>query len=573
MNPCVDTSSSTGPAEPALAASFGRRIGVAWCPSLALSLAQRRALILGVALVTGVFFRCFALDATGFAVDEINKLRAAESYHRLDFTANAEHPMLMKLAAFASFEAASRWNRVAARAGWRPVAPEAALRLPNALAGALTTVVIFLLAELFFGLRTAAWAALLWAWDVNATAVSRISKEDTFLVLFLFVAAWLYQRGKQEGSRVGRGGSRWYESSGAAFGLMLASKYMPHFYAIHAVFAQASDPKPGANRPRKVRFYLAMGAAFLAANFALLLPASWRYLSAYAHEHMVTHTGYYFAHHLYPNLIETSPWGTPVWFYFAFLGTKVPLLVLLAFAVGVVQMVRNPGHRGFIFARVFLVVFLLGYSLVSTKFLRYMLPLLVIIDILAAAGIVALLGWVEALKLPRWKAAIATGAIVLAFAGSPLYAEISWAPYYSLHQNAVGSRLGPPGWMFPDDEFYDAGMREAMEYVAGHAAPGAVVVSEVTSVVSEYAARFSRRDLASWALSLQGLPMTGVETWVLVQEGHIYYENAQMIDQLRRCLTPVLVVPVGGSVGVQVFRIPAARSGESPRAASGRVSP
>jgi hypothetical protein len=40
-----------------------------------------------------------------------------------------------------------------------------------------------------FDWPTASWAALLWALDVNATAVNRIGKEDTFLLAFFLLGA------------------------------------------------------------------------------------------------------------------------------------------------------------------------------------------------------------------------------------------------------------------------------------------------------------------------------------------------------------------------------------------------
>jgi hypothetical protein len=52
--------------------------------------------------------------------------------------------------------------------------PDAAVT--GAAAGALTTLVVFLLVELLFDWPTASWAARLWALDVNATAVNRIGK-------------------------------------------------------------------------------------------------------------------------------------------------------------------------------------------------------------------------------------------------------------------------------------------------------------------------------------------------------------------------------------------------------------
>jgi hypothetical protein len=107
------------------------------------ALEYSRAIGLTLLVTVAIVVRTFGLGAAGFSEDEVNKVRAVESYRHLDFTANAEHPMMMKLADWASMSAADWWNRQARLASLVSVSPEAALRLPNALVGAATTVVLF----------------------------------------------------------------------------------------------------------------------------------------------------------------------------------------------------------------------------------------------------------------------------------------------------------------------------------------------------------------------------------------------------------------------------------------------
>jgi len=64
-----------------------------------------RALVLTLALGAALPIRLINLGASGFSEDEINKWHAVQAYRAGDFTANAEHPMLMKLAAWASVTA------------------------------------------------------------------------------------------------------------------------------------------------------------------------------------------------------------------------------------------------------------------------------------------------------------------------------------------------------------------------------------------------------------------------------------------------------------------------------------
>ncbi len=527
-----------------------------WCPAAVpagLSRAQVRAAVLGLTLVLALGFRLAGLGAYGYSEDEINKLHAIERYSALDFSANAEHPMLMKLAMLGSTRAAAAVNHVV---GETAISAEAALRAPNAIAGALTTLVIFLLVELMFDWPTASWAALLWALDVNATAVNRIGKEDTFLLAFFLLGAWLYERGKHQGRTDPRGAQRWYQRSGAAFGLMMASKYMPHYFGLYALFNRASDPKPGANRPDKRRFYLALGAAFLAVNFTVFLPATWSYVAHYVDGDTVIHHGYVFAHQLYANNVSDSPGGQPVYFYAVYLLTKVPLAVLAAFAFGLWQLVARRKERGFVFLRVFLVFVLVPYSLVAAKFVRYMLPVFAVIDIIAAVGVVTVLRWLETARIPRSLRCTAAGAIVALAAIGPLAAQVGAAPYYSLYENAAGSVAAADGPLFPTDELYDLGLREAVDAVAAEAGPGAVVASDGSSVVAEYLDEFGRRDLRATSLSRDGLPMSPVETWVLVQDGHIYFENQAIVARLRATVAPWRRVRVRGTTAVEIYRLP-----------------
>jgi dolichyl-phosphate-mannose-protein mannosyltransferase len=517
------------------------------------ALARSRALTLTLVVMLALAVRVFALGASGFSEDEINKLRAAESYGRFDFTANAEHPMLMKLAIWASFDGAGWWNAHDRLAGIVTISPEASLRFPNAIAGAATAGAIYLLAELLFDATVGAWASLFWALDANAAAVNRIGKEDTFLLLFLILAAYLYERGKtvERGRPASR--NRWFAASGASFGLMLASKYMPHYFGLHTLYNLAADwHDPDRTPDKRLSFFAAMGGAFLLGNVAVLLPASWRYIAGYLNGDTLRHSGYDFAHRIYVNTLGASPWGVPSTFYITFLAMKVPLFILAAAAVGVVWAARHPDHRGAAFIRVFLVFTLLPYSFVASKFLRYMLPILAVVDIAAAVGLALALGRIEAIRGPMRREALAAAVASLAI-GIPFVELVSAAPYYGLAQNALGARLAPPGSVFPDDELYDAGVRETVAAISAHAAPRAVICSDATVVVTEYLARNGRGDIRSCSIAHDGLPTTRVQTWVVEQPGHIYFENQGVIEQLRARLPPWMDVQIGGASAAQVF--------------------
>jgi hypothetical protein len=136
-------------------------------------------------ILAGFGFRATGLSAEGLSEDELNKLNAVADYRANGLTgANGEHPMLMKGLQAATIIIAERWNNssfVASRPGSR-IAPETALRLPGAIFGALSTLLIFLIAAELFGVEVALIAAALWAFDPTAIGLNRVAKEDTFLL-------------------------------------------------------------------------------------------------------------------------------------------------------------------------------------------------------------------------------------------------------------------------------------------------------------------------------------------------------------------------------------------------------
>ena len=229
-------------------------------------------------------------------------------------------------------------------------------------------------------------------------------------------------------------------------------------------------------------------------------------------------------------------------------------MVLFAFVAGLVLMIHRSRDRGFVFARIFLVFFLLPYSLLGGKFVRYMLPLLAVVDVLAAAGIVWLLDEARR-RLPAMERRWLMPALAALFVTAPLYAQLSARPFFSLSQNAIGRALAAPGYMFPDDEFNDIDVREAVSAIARVARPGAAVASDASTVVEEYLREAGRTDLQSLSLARDGLPPAGRETWVIAQDGHVYFENRALLDQIRRSATPWAEWRAHGAVAVQVYAI------------------
>lgn len=494
-----------------------------------------------ILVLLGFGLRINQLGASGFAEDEMNKLDAIRSYERGDFTANGEHPMIMKVLMWGSLNAL-------------PASAETALRLPNALFGALTVIPLFLLAAALFDRWTALLAAALWAVGINAITHNRIGKEDTLLVFFMVFAFFFFIRAKQIPPIDKQGRARRYAASAVSFGLMIASKYFPHYLGLNMLFhhnfhvRKAVAGEPAGRTPGW--FFLLIIGVFLLVNPAVLIPEIWHYLNAYTGERLLTHSGYLFAGELYKNNMSSSPfWGTPVYFYLLFLAIKVPLIVTAAFLIGLVVAAIRWRHAGHAFLLFMFLFWIVPYSLIGGKWLRYTLSLMPFVYMLAAVGVVALVNLVKANRARL----IASVLAVVVFVGLPAWTAFAHGPHYALYTNALAA--GKAGYFFPHDEFYDDGLREGIRFVCEAAPNGATMAHETPGVARYYLAQFGRTDLQSQAISSAQFDVRSATgpVYVIVQRGRTYFENREELDYVRANFRRVHEVKIDGASAVEVF--------------------
>jgi hypothetical protein len=521
-------------------------------------LGRSAVLALVVLAAAGFALRACGVSRIGFAEDEINKLEAVRAYDRGDFTENAEHPMVMKALIYASVHAAEWWNARAPEGGALKISDEAAVRFPNVLFGTLTVLPIFLLTSAFFGRRTGLVAAALWATGVGAVTYNRVAKEDTLLVFFMLFALYFYIRAKMSSGFDPSAKKRNYVLSAVSWGLMFASKYFPHYFGLNMLYhylfhVREREPgEPRGNTP--ALFYVVVAATFLLVNPAVLSPKTWAYLSAYSSEGLLTHHGYLMGETLYHNVVSKAPFGaTPVYFYLLYLVTKTPLPVLAAFAAGLVALWRGRREPGAAFLIFMLLFWIVPYSLFGAKWLRYTLSLMPFVYMTAAVGVVALTRRVTGLLKAERRAGLA-GALSLAlFVGVPAWGAVKAAPHYALYTNALAPR--PPGYYFPHDELYDDGLREAIEYVAAHAPPGATIAHETPGVVGYYLARFGREDLRPEIISDPHFDVTSAPgpVYAVLQRGRTYFENRAEMQRVRADFKPETQIVIDGAVAAEVY--------------------
>jgi predicted membrane-bound dolichyl-phosphate-mannose-protein mannosyltransferase len=523
------------------------------------------ATVLALLIITGFGFRVTQLGAEGLSEDELNKLHAVEDYRAHGLTAaNGEHPMLMKAIMTVSIVASEWWNSsalVASHPSLR-VTSEAALRFPGALFGAFTTLLIFLLASELFGTEIGLIAAALWAFDPSGIAFNRIAKEDTFLLFFFLLANIFWLRG-QRIAESGRGRpERYYWAAAAAFGAMMASKYMPHFFAISASYYYIYQDIPAMRwRLGKVRwlvFFAIMGATFLVCNPTILLPATWHEMRIFAGEHRIGHDSYEFMGRLYGNQLTLWFKGVPWYFYFVFMAVKLPIPVIISFLVGFTMLFRKRLGDGRFLLFFWMMYFFMPFSAIGGKYTRYFTMALPVILITAAIGIQALAHflsrWVSSFSDSETAISTVRASLATIVIASSLIASASAAPHYRLYTNLMGGGTERAGTYFPHDEFYDASMREAVSAIALRARVGAQVASESPLLVDYYARLAGRSDLLPVSLSdSAAVKQLNEGDVIIIERGRRYFSNDALTTKLQDTSTPAATLALGSVPSVRIY--------------------
>jgi predicted membrane-bound dolichyl-phosphate-mannose-protein mannosyltransferase len=516
---------------------------------------------LAILVLAGFGFRVAGLSAEGLSEDELNKLQAVQDYRQHGITsANGEHPFLMKALQTASLFLADQWNH-RSRSEWQ-ITPETGLRLPSAIFGALTSILIYLLAAELFGAEVGLIAAALWAFDPSVIGFNRIAKEDTFL-LFFFVLGnvfWLWGQRVAE-SNPDKKPERYYWATAAAFGAMLASKYLPQLIAItisyYWVFQAIPATKWRLGKKRMLKFLFVMTLVFLILNPTILLPDTWRMMRNFAGQKMVAHDGYEFMGQLYSHKMTDWLNGIPWYFYLLFVLVKLPLASLAGFIVGLPLLFRRKLGDGRYFLLLWMFLWLMTFSFAGGKFTRYLTVVFPAVLITAAIGVQAVGNFLAKLFSSSDRVRIyvpaALAIVVVLFS---VHAANSITPHYRLYLNSLGGGPANAGYYFPHDEFYDAAMREAMFAIAQQAPHGARVASETPTVAAYYAGRTGRSDLVCVSLSdpeaLKGLRESD---YVVSARGRRYFSNDEVIATVHDSSTPVARVSLDYIPAVEIYRM------------------
>jgi hypothetical protein len=522
------------------------------------------ALILLVVL--GFGFRVSSLSSEGLSEDELNKLQAVADYREHGLTsANGEHPLLMKALLTGSLVFADKWNSVSALGGRMWISPETALRLPSTIFGALTAVLIYLLAVELFGAEVGLIAAALWAFDPMAIGFNRIAKEDTFLLFFFLLANVFWLRGQRVAeSQPDRRPEPFYWATAAAFGAMMASKYLPQLLTIsmgyYWLFQRIPETRWRLGKKKMLIFLGVMCATFVILNPTILFPATWKQMGLFAGQKLIGHDAYEFMGRLYTHRMTDWLNGIPWYFYHVFVAVKLPVLTVAGFIVGLPLLFRRKLGDGRYLIMLWIFLWMMTFSFAGGKFTRYFTVALPAVLITSAVGIQFAGNWIgrklSDLLSAEWPRVYLQAALAIIVVVAASKAAVDATPHFRLYTNAIGGGGARQGYYFPHDEFYDASMRDAVAEIAKRARPGARVASESTTLATYYAQRANRPDLVCILLSdPNSLKQLGEGDFIIDAPGRRYFSNELVRSALKQSGTPLFTLSLGPTPSASVYQL------------------
>ena len=483
--------------------------------------------------------------------DETAKWAAVQEYRHGHFAGvNSEHPMMLKVLAWASLAAGERWNRVAEIHGWPSVSPEGCLRFPNVLLGAATAAILFLLCRRLMGFAGAFAAGFFWAVAPLAVALNRLTKEETPLTFFTLLACYLYCRAQQTDAE--QSARRWYDLSAMGFGLSFASQYIPHLLGLNALawlIAGRAGLTHAPSRFNYKRFFFFTFLTFILANPVVLFPSNFNAILRWLHHDGIKHNGYDFAGALYVNLPGRMFAGVPWKFYLWLLLFKTPIPILGAVILGSILLLRNPRTLAACFFLSFGVVQLAGLSVSGAKWIRYSLPMLPFFFLAAGYAVQQTWDWLRQRKVSP---ALVGAAAVILF-GWPVAELHNWSPYYSFYLNPIAGGTRSITRYFAPDEVSEFDTREVSEQICPSAPAGSRLATARPMSMTYYLESCERTDIKVVPLyDPHYAPRDG--DLIILEPSRRFFETQRFFDVLQNSGMPHREVRVGPVLASTIYR-------------------
>jgi len=284
------------------------------------------------------------------------------------------------------------------------------------------------------------------------------------------------------------------------------------------------------------------------------LPETWKSMADFTSSRAMGHDSYEFIGRLYSHKFTDWILGTPWYFYFVQLATKLPLLSFFSFALGCALLWKRKAGDGRYFLYSWLILWTLAFCFVGGKFTRYITTVMPAVLITAAIAIQFLgraLGQMCArMTNSQSISRYAHAAVPLIVIIASLWSAIRGAPHYRLYTNPLASGQ----MLFPQDELYDAYMQETMSEIGKRALPNARVASELPNVAAYYANRANRPDLKALELSdPDHLKDLQPGDFVIDAHGRTYFSNQALLMRLRGSAKPAFTISVGQVSAADVY--------------------
>jgi len=445
-------------------------------------------------LTLGAFaVRIHGVGFNSLSEDETAKWLAIQEYRQGHFVGvNSEHPMLLKVFAWASLATGERWNRVASLHNWPSINPEGWLRLPNVLLGAATAAILYLLCRQMMGIAGSFAASFFWAFAPLPIALNRLTKEETALTFFTLLGCYFYCRAQQ--AHANETARRWYDLSAIGFGLSFASQYIIHLFGLNAL-AWLLAGRAGLNHKLSrfgyKRFFLVLLLTFVLVNPVILFPHNFNAIAQWLHHDGVKHSGYDFDGTLYTNFPSRLLAGVPWYFYFWLLLVKTPIPILAATALGSILLLRDRKTLASCFFLSFVVLQLAGLSICGAKWIRYSLSILPFLFLASGYAVQQAWNWLA----QRRMSLVPVGIAVVVLFGWPLLELHAWAPYYPFYLNAIGGGARNVTRYFAPDEVSEFDSREVAQQVCPSAFAKARLATSRPMSMTHYLEGCGRSDI------------------------------------------------------------------------------
>lgn len=424
---------------------------------------RRLALVTLSLFFLALLVRLYGLNDAGQTWDEDVNWSAGRNYISnwlsLDFSEsswqwNYEHPPVMKYLAGLGAQFSDGYT------GSRAI---------SAILGALACMLLVPIGRRLYSLRVGMLAAVFAAFSPHLIAHSKVVGHESPTLFFWALAIWLSLRAHDKSEDVWKLHKR-MAVLGIVLGLAVFSRYINGLLApLVGLLLVLGAPPEDRIKTVLLGFTILLGAAVV--TCFIVWPRMW--------SEPITHLQESWAklkkpHGAEPYLgVLTDTPGRS--YFFFYLWATVPLGLLASAKVWVVRSLHRREKSALFVLAWIAVPLVVTYSPVRQDGVRYVMPSLLAMNIMAAAGVDYLLGFVAG-KLPEQKRRFVFPIASTLFA---LYLTIVCIRIHPYYLDYYGEQVGGPKAVAAAKRFeiawWGEGMNEALDYLNEHAEPSARV--------------------------------------------------------------------------------------------------